>query len=159
MAVSTYQRMVQLLILSFQGKYRSRIGGESGRALPLGCLPLHEFQSPNFGGTAANVRMAELKRPEGDFGGKGIPIEKVVVDALDDGTAITRTHCYRLAVDPKYIDLSGPYCRLDRAKLAADGLQVEDFIDDSYGNPSRACRIVKINKLERIGQANMFANL
>lgn len=153
-SVSTHQRIVQALILAYRGQYTPQV---CNHPLPQGWVPLFEFQGPTMGGSAANTRLSEVKRPAGDNNGKGIPIEKDIITVAADQAAIPATWCYKLGVDPIYIDLSEGKVRLDRDKLHRDGLDVEEYTDVARGNPSRSVRIVKRSKPERAGQANLFA--
>lgn len=96
--------------------------------IPTGWLPMYSFQRAEIGGSAANVRISELKAPEGtrvDNSACGIPVEKRTF-SFDTPSGGTRIHCYRLDMRVENIDkfIDFPNLRLNKLAIQQAGAMI-----------------------------------
>lgn len=145
--MTTYRRILDMLVLYRRQGLRYEY--VQGVFLPIGELPLSAFQGPEIGGSAANVRLWELRAPEQhkrNF--KGIPIKKSrrYYTGNDGNRYNTITYTLDLPLDliDDALDLDIPCLRRD--VLALHGYTTEDYEDDADGEdkPGKAVRIVRL---------------
>jgi len=124
---------------------------------PPGSLPLWSLQGAECGGSAANMRLYELKAPEGL--GCGIPIEKVKLDYYLDESA-HHLICYRLAIEPELIEefIDMAECRLRKDRVAAYGYLIEEYEDTTGGPSGKAVRLVKEHR-SPLPQSDLFSRM
>lgn len=144
--MTTYRRILDMLVT--YRKQGLRYEYVRGVYLPIGELPLSAFQGPEIGGSAANVRLWELRAPEQQKRSfKGIPIKKSrrYYDGHDGARHNTITYTLDLPLDliDDVLDLDIPCLRKD--VLEMHGYTIEEFEDDADGEdkPGQAVRIVK----------------
>lgn len=112
------QAVLQYLVWAKRTNKAHRVGKDFVRG---GWTPLWVLRRPSLGGSAADVRMRELRREH------GIPIEKRVHIDHETGRE-THTWLYRLAGDPDAVDVKnmrmrpGPeYDRIKKAEITRRG--------------------------------------
>lgn len=138
-------------------RYREQIAWPPGSSnlLPPGEVPMPVLQGPECGGSAANVRLSELRMPE--EAGKnysGIPVSKHVRWYQMDGQNV-RVVTYRLGITkPENIDrfINFDECRLNKTAIAAAGGVIVEVDDDADGHDKsgKAVKIVTRDEARRL---------
>lgn len=142
---SRHKNILKLLMDHQREQIRVQWPEGSGQFLPPGEIPMPLFQGAEVGGSAANVRLSELRMPEElKKNYRGIPIHKNVHAQLYDGKS-HRVVTYRLGVKPGYVDkfIDFDNCRLRKDVIAGYGGQIVEFDDDADGK-DKSGKTVKI---------------
>lgn len=155
--MTTHQRILHKLIQALLGLEWEYAVEERKERLPTGWLPLWSFQAPDCGGSAANVRIHELRSPEGTLGGRGlgIPVEHKTFHYEVNGKNRI-IYAYKLALERDqlcFIDQAA--CRLNKPLLYARGYEQYETTEEC--GKGRAVRLRK-QQQTNIGQtASLFA--
>lgn len=132
-------------------RYREQIAWPPGSSnlLPPGEVPMPVLQGPECGGSAANVRLSELRMPE--EAGKnysGIPVSKHVRWYQMDGQNV-RVVTYRLGITkPENIDrfINFDECRLNKLAISEAGGVILDIEDDAEGHDKAGKAVVIVTR-------------
>lgn len=142
---SRNKKILKLLMDAQRSQKRIEYPEGSGHLLPPGEIPMPVFQGGEIGGSAANVRLSELRMPEEEKKNyRGIPIHKNVHHQQYNGEN-HRIVTYRLAVKPHMVDKFIDYenCRMNKQVIDSYGGEIVDFDDDADGK-DKVGKTVKI---------------